>query len=247
MGTVGSVLVLPYIFHQTHTQLAKVSADIGIGIGLLLTLVAVQSTFLVAICVWAGLWSSKKLGMGTPILSTAINGGPWQTELKAIAKPAILVGLIIGVVVCLLDLAGSSLGAPSLLADHPPIWMGFLASFYGAINEEIFLRLGVLTLIALLIRAIGRVAGGWREQLPATAFWLANATAAVLFGLGHLPGNIALYGFSAVLLFQTLMLNGLVGITAGVLFRKYGLEAAMIMHFSCDLILHVVAPALQVP
>ena len=38
---------------------------------------------------------------------------------------------------------------------------------------------------------------------------------------------------------RALLLNGLLGIAFGYLYRKRGLEAAMISHFSADLILHV--------
>jgi hypothetical protein len=38
---------------------------------------------------------------------------------------------------------------------------------------------------------------------------------------------------------RTVVLNGLIGIAAGWLFWKRGLETAMISHFSADIVLHV--------
>ena len=39
----------------------------------------------------------------------------------------------------------------------------------------------------------------------------------------------------------TVTLNGLLGIAFGWLYQRYGLEAAMVSHFSADIVLHVLA------
>jgi hypothetical protein len=36
------------------------------------------------------------------------------------------------------------------------------------------------------------------------------------------------------------VLNGLIGITFGYLYFKHGMEAAMLSHFTADIILHVI-------
>jgi membrane protease YdiL (CAAX protease family) len=43
-----------------------------------------------------------------------------------------------------------------------------------------------------------------------------------------------------IIVLRTLVLNGLLGIAFGHLYRTRGLESAMISHFSADLLLHVV-------
>jgi hypothetical protein len=42
---------------------------------------------------------------------------------------------------------------------RPSAWQGFLASFYGALDEEILMRLGLLSLLALAFRTSLAVSG----------------------------------------------------------------------------------------
>jgi Type II CAAX prenyl endopeptidase Rce1-like len=110
-----------------------------------------------------------------------------------------------------------------------------LASFYGGIDEEILLRLFLLSLLAWLIGFAWHLPDG-RPTLG--ALWLANIIAAVIFGLGHLPATAALVKLTPLLIGRAILLNGIVGVAAGYLFWLYGLEAAMLAHFSADIVLH---------
>jgi len=122
----------------------------------------------------------------------------------------------------------------------PSAWQGFLACFYGALDEEILMRLGVLSLLALAFRALARMRGQNRElALPTSVFWAANIVAAVLFGLGHLPATAALAPLSVALVVRAVVLNGTAGLVFGELYRRYGLEWAMTSHFGVDIVAHV--------
>jgi hypothetical protein len=105
----------------------------------------------------------------------------------------------------------------------PSAWQGLLASFYGAVDEEILMRFGLVSLLALAFRTLVRMGGGNRElALPTGAFWAANIVAAAVFGLGHLPATAALAPLSAALVVRALVLNGTAGLVFGELYRRYG-------------------------
>src|SRR5262249_24688424 len=123
-------------------------------------------------------------------------------------------------------------------AANPAAWKGFLASFYGGIDEEVFLRFGVMTLLVLGVGKIFHTG----ERPTGTAFWLANIIAATLFGLGHLPATAMLMPLTRLVVLRALLLNGIPGVVFGLLYWKRGLEAAMVSHFAADLVLHVAAP-----
>jgi hypothetical protein len=54
---------------------------------------------------------------------------------------------------------------------RPSAWQGLLASFYGAVTEEILMRLGLLSLLALAFRTLARMCGASRElALPTAVF-----------------------------------------------------------------------------
>jgi membrane protease YdiL (CAAX protease family) len=73
------------------------------------------------------------------------------------------------------------------------------------------------------------------------AFWLANISAAVLFGLGPLPPTAMLMPLTKIMVFRAVLLNAIPVIVFGVLYWKRRLELAMVSHFASDLKLHVAA------
>jgi membrane protease YdiL (CAAX protease family) len=63
---------------------------------------------------------------------------------------------------------------------------------------------------------------------------------AILFGIGHLPALKSLLGtIPPLMLVRTLLLNAPVGLACGWLFWTYGIETAIVAHFSTDIIYHV--------
>ena len=115
------------------------------------------------------------------------------------------------------------------------------------IAEELQLRLFLLSLLALGLRGLGRLAGAnQRVLLPVWAFWGANVIAAVLFGLGHLPATAALIPITGVVVVRAVVLNGTAALAFGWLFRRNGIETAMVAHFVADVVLLVIAPLILV-
>jgi membrane protease YdiL (CAAX protease family) len=72
---------------------------------------------------------------------------------------------------------------------------------------------------------------------------VANVLAAILFGLGHLPATHAAgLPVDTLVITRAIVLNGLLGLIFGWLYWTFGLEAAMVSHFSGDIVLHVIWP-----
>ncbi|HLO15594.1 MAG TPA: CPBP family intramembrane glutamic endopeptidase, partial [Anaerolineales bacterium] len=130
----------------------------------------------------------------------------------------------------------STASALNLGTSQPAAWKGFLASFYGGIAEEILVRLFVMSFFVWSGRFISKTSEG---KPTAIVMWIANVLAAVLFGLGHLPATALQVPLTTLVVTRAVVLNGLLGIAFGWLYWKRGLEAAMISHFSADLVLHV--------
>lgn len=107
---------------------------------------------------------------------------------------------------------------------------------YGGVIEEVMLRLFVMSLIAFLL---------WRlcyrsrekEQIPEGAFVLANIVAAMLFAAGHLPTTFMTFeNVGALVIFRCFLYNGGLGLVYGRLYRRYGIQYAMIAHAATHLI-----------
>lgn len=103
---------------------------------------------------------------------------------------------------------------------------------YGAVIEEVLLRLFLMSLIAFLLYKLS----GKKDGKPGTAvFVLANIIAALLFAAGHLPVTFTLLGDSPLIIFRCFLLNGGLGLLFGYLYRKHGLRYAMIAHGGCHI------------
>jgi hypothetical protein len=185
-----------------------------------------------------GLLIAHHIGLGAPLLEGVLAGTDVTAQVQALLAPALILGIASSSIVLILEVAVFWPRLPQAMRDHfpiPALWKRLLASFYGGIDEEILLRLFLLSLLVWLIGFVWHLPGG---KPTLGAFWLANILAAVVFGLGHLPATAALVKLTPLLVGRAILLNGIVGVAAGYLFWRYGLEAAMLAHFSADIVLH---------
>ena len=240
---VGVVGILPYLLTLLD-ELPRSVEDALPSRWILLPLQIGQAMVLVGAATGLGLWLGPKVGLGAPMLYGLVNGDrEARAQLRALILPSAVLGVLVGVAIVLLDLwvfapqlapAGSD---PAAL--QPPAWQGLLASFYGGIVEELLMRLGLMTLLVWVGARLTR------SPIPRPAvIWTAIVITALLFGAGHLPTTAALLSLTPLVIARALLLNGIGGIVFGWLYWKRGLLAAMLAHFSADIVLHVVAPLL---
>jgi hypothetical protein len=231
-GMLGALAVIPY-------QLALLPPDTSGKVPplpLLISLPLINSAVQVAVAVGIGLLAARAVGLHAPLSEAIALRGDVRSAIRQLdVVRAALLGIAATVLVLLLDatvfqsvsasFAQSGVTAPSRV-------VGFLASFEGGITEEILLRLLVMSVLVWLIMRV-------RPPSP-TVFWIANAAAAVLFGLGHLPATAVLIPLTPLVVARAIVLNGLLGVVAGWLYWRRGLESAMVAHFSGDVVLHVI-------
>jgi membrane protease YdiL (CAAX protease family) len=127
---------------------------------------------------------------------------------------------------------------------HPAFPGSILASLTAGIGEEIIFRLLVMSLWAALLGWLARKLLPGRDlSLPVA--WIANLIAALAFGAGHMGSAMVLFGagspaeLPAALVAEILVLNGVIGLAAGELYRRHGLVAASGVHFWADIVWHV--------
>jgi len=248
---VSLILVTPYSLSLQANILA--TAELPLPLAVLLPIQWVANTVVYGIVAAIGLFVAGRIGLGLPFLESWLAGKPDWARVRKFVVPAILAGVLASAAIIALD---TGVFAPRLSAElkqsalqgqqtptlSAPVWAGFLASFYGGITEEILLRLFMLSLFAWIGRFVNRAPDG---RPGMAALWVANVLAAVLFGLGHLPATAAAgLPLDALVVTRAIVLNGLAGIVWGWLYWKFGLEAAMVSHFSADIVLHVIWPLL---
>lgn len=233
-SALATALLFPYLMLLMPEALAKASLPLWVVV----LAQSAQAAVLLTILSLCGLRMGHAVGLGAPWLRA------WLSHLPLPRLPWLLAlgsGLLVGVLIVGLDPLfaphmPSLLHAQPATAAHSTAFAGFLASFYGGIAEELQLR---LFLMGLLVWAITRC--GRSRMTPAVA-WTAIVIAALVFGAGHLPAAAQVWPLDAVVIARTILLNGVGGLVFGWYFWKHGLETAMLAHFSCDLVLHVMAP-----
>ncbi len=244
---VGVVAIIPYSLTLQAPALARLDRPLP-PMPVLVLLSLVQNGLLLAVAVAAGLFFAYRIGLGAPALEAKLAGEPVGARVRALIVPSVALGVAASLVIILLEVfvfmpalrAELGAAAQTLLTPGvaPPPWQGFLASFYGGIDEEVLLRLFLLSLLAFL----GKFLSHTPEGRPTLAvLWGANIIAAILFGLGHLPATSAILPITPLVVLRAIVLNGAAGLAFGYLYFTRGLESAMLSHFSADIVLHVLA------
>lgn len=107
---------------------------------------------------------------------------------------------------------------------------------YGGIVEEVMLRLFVMSLIVFVLWKICYRTVP-KEKIPVKIFVIANVIAAFLFAAGHLPATFLTFQtVDAIVIARCFLYNGGLGLVFGRLYRKYGIQYAMIGHMGTHII-----------
>jgi len=240
VSIIAIIAVLPYAF----TLAGDVVKQVPFSLSIFILITIIQSSILFAIVLFFGLILSKKVGLGLPIIEDFLSKKNARPDIKSIVKTSALIGVAVGIAIILTDLLFAKLGGSISLwsGQMPPAWMGFFASFYGGINEEILLRLFFMTFLIWLFSKFKKADVNILNNNP--IMWSAIIIATVIFGLGHLPITGSVTDLTPLVVIRAIVLNGIGGIIFGWLYWKKGLESAIIAHFSADIVLHTIFPSL---
>jgi membrane protease YdiL (CAAX protease family) len=240
-GMFGVLAGMPFLLDLLRPFLAK--TPLPLPLPLILGLQFLQSAILLALAVGLGLLLARKSGLGAPIVESWLSGKNVRHRLRLVLPAGIVAGVVVGLVLFLLVkfVFLPRIPALPLIAEADmSLWKRVLASFYGGIVEELLMRLFLLSLLAWMLGKVWRAVNG----LPRTGvLWTANLMVAIIFGLGHLPSASMVMAITPIVVVAALVLNGIAALVFGYLYWTKGLEAAMVAHFSADIVIHVLGPA----
>ena len=233
----SNIAMLPYASSLGLLRIEELPIPLPVAIFVLI----MQSAIFFSIAIFVGLILGKKVGLGAPIIEGWITGK--SIELRSILKISIVLGVLAGVSLFVLDrfAFGYFIEPVTAFQDKTPLWQRILVSFYGGIGEEVFMRLFLVTLIIWIIQILMRIK---ESKSVAPTAWTSIILVSVVFGLGHLPMTATFTAITPLVVIRAIFLNGIAGIVFGWLYWKKGLEAAIISHFSADIVLHVILPSL---
>ena len=238
-GALSVLAVLPYAFSLQQDLLQ----DVPFSLPVLALLSLIQSAVLLAIATFLGLFFAKKVGFKFTVLEQVLSGKSNTIQWKDFLQFPTVLGIVTAVAIFfgdwLFKLAGVVIDDKHI--TEIPIWQRFLASFYGGIGEEILLR---LFLVSMLVWIFGKITRSEAPLSRSGLVWSAIAIASIIFGLGHLPATSAVIELTPLVIARAIVLNGIAGLVLGWLYWKRGLESAIIAHFTADLMILIVLPAI---
>lgn len=173
--------------------------------------------------------------MRSHLLARLSDDAPLAPAVRSFARPALLGGEAVGLLLVAPDAVAPT---PTGATAAPTVTVGaVLASLpfrvlYGGVTEELLLRWGVMSLLALALgRTVGRGRDARSDGLSPAVAWTAIALSSVLFGVGHLLAALAVYGaLTPDVLAFVVGGNTLAGLVFGWLFWRHGPEAGMVAH-----------------
>ena len=196
------------------------------GIEVPRALLLIQPTVLVLAFTAAGWWAAPKAGLGAPYLTAGLER--WaMPKLPPMIGASLLVALAGGAVLLGYAALTRDIFAGTAAPDLPqPLVTRLL---YGGVAEELLARWGILSLAMLGLLKL--------KAGPGAAFWSANLLAAVLFGVGHFGMLFSVLPDPPVWLLLAVLVGNMVpALGYGWLFRRFGIEAAMLAHAGTHLV-----------
>lgn len=195
------------------------------SIWILIAITMAQTVGYAAVCGFLGCLLANSLGLWRPI----------RFEIAPLGKTALY--SIIGGILFSLDkwTFGRWIPEVGVSYESPITANAWVASaLYSGIMEELMLRLFFMSLLAWLI---WKIFFRQREKVPVQVLIAANVVAALLFAAGHLPATVMLFGeLTPMILLRCFLLNGSFGLLFGYLYRKFGIQYAMVSHVTFHIV-----------
>ncbi len=218
-GLVGGIFAGIYTLEITDPALIEEAiAQIG-GKEIYIVISTMQVISYALICGILGKLLANKLGLWREL----------RFEGRSVVLSA-LAGLAVGVAMMALELLWFVNVSDAVKESYKalPTASNVIASLiYGGIIEELMIRLFLMSLLALVI---WRIFFKGSESVPTKALVIANVVSAILFAAGHLPSTVISIGITPAILIRCFLLNGGAGLVFGYLYRKRGIQYAMIAH-----------------
>lgn len=229
VAAIGGYFTGIYGFEEVAPELQSQILE-QIGSKELYYLIGALQTCLYAVVFGAlGYILAQKLGLMKPF---AIEKKPAVIALGF----AVFCGLILSLDIVLFGRLIPQVGQMYEQRPSLPYWIASVT--YGGVVEEVMMRLFVMSLIAFIMWKLF-----FRKQLnvPVSVLVIANVAAALLFAAGHLPATMQMFGeITPLILFRCFLLNSVAGICFGYLYRKYGIQYAMMAHAGAHVVWKVI-------
>ena len=226
-GAIGGYFTGVYTVQIYDPELLEeVIAQVG-STDVIILITAVQSVGYALFCGLVGRILAEKIGLWRKL----------DIKLRPIAS-VVAVSILCGCVMILSDLLFFNNFSDTLKDSYlikPTIEYIIASVTYGGVVEEMMLRLFFMSLIAFVLMKLTK-----RAEPTTAQIIVANIISAVLFAAGHLPATIMTMEVNAMIIFRCFLLNGGIGLLFGRLYRRYGIQYAVLAHIGTHIISKII-------
>lgn len=227
VAIVGGIFTGIYLIDTYDPKLlAEVLAQIG-SKEVLIAITAMQTCMYALFCGFFGYILADKIGL----LKS------FKLEKAPLIKTLIFAGVSAGLLVADYWVSGGIYPRIKEVTEAGLSLSSIIASiFYGGVIEEIMMRLFLMSLIVFVV---------WKlffrkkpkEEIPTAVFVVVNILIGLAFAAGHLPATVSMFTvLTPYLLVRCFLLNGVAGILFGHLYRKHGIQYAILCHMGAHII-----------
>lgn len=206
--------------------LAEVVAQVG-STDMLIVITVLQTCMYGAFCGFFGYILADKIGLMKS----------FKIEKAPLIKTLIFAGVTAGLLVADYWVSGGIYPQIKEVTEVGVTLSSIIASvLYGGIIEEIMMRLFLMSLIIFIVWKIF-FRKKTKEEIPTAVFVVVNILIALVFAAGHLPATVSMFvELTPYLLVRCFLLNGIGGILFGNLYRKHGIQYAILCHMGAHII-----------
>ena len=166
------ILILLALISAASLLLMPLETALPAGVDLPRAVFIIQPTVLLLLSAVVGWWAAPKVDLKAPILSGLVRRRPWKASLRCAILPSVLVGIAGALVLGAYGAATASFFTDAEAALGPPLVTRIL---YGGIGEEIMLRWGLMSLLALMASKLPsparRLCGARISWPPCCSVW----------------------------------------------------------------------------
>ncbi len=227
---IGGFFTGRYSFNSLTVEMQQIMLEQGTDIQVLGIIAMIQAVIYSVVCGILGYILSEKVNLLKPL----------NFDKNKLIK-TLLAGVVCGIIFSL-DYWTFRNFIPEVAASYEneltirsvDNWIASI--LYGGIVEELMLRFFLMSLIVLIIWKLF-FKNIKKEELPVKIYLIANIICALLFAAGHLPATLAFFGkLSVLIVIRCFLMNGMFGYIFGELYRKYGIQYAIVAHMTTHIV-----------
>ncbi|MEM5565109.1 CPBP family intramembrane glutamic endopeptidase [Psychroserpens sp. AS72] len=236
---IGTLLNIPFSRELKRLKIEVGNTEVQLSDQLTTDIIqtGIYGLILGVILVIAGLWLSQRAHLGAPVIERFFSNQKNRTQnrfFKKLLYPVVL-SVVLALVILLVHKLIRDYFPVAGIIERPSKLFYAIVSFSAGITEEIMFRLGLMSLIVVVIQRFKK------ETNPsASVVWVSIIITALCFGLMHLPLSKNFSNLTLVTVSSTMIGNLITGSFFGWVYWKRGLLVAIIVHIVWDLVFHVV-------